>query len=141
MFLELNSEAIEAEVDEYTRELYKIQKVFNNKVKKLQIEKEERDRERKRKRRMAEEDGEALPEEEEDTMQIPQAVNVCNTVMDNMRDFKVGRLPSRGMVRVWGLSSWSLKGWTQRTRDKSCRRRRRGTSSRLSICALLLCMI
>ena len=89
MFLELDSEAIEAEVDEYTRDLYKIQKIFNQKVKKLQIEKEERDREKKRKRRMAEEDGETLQEEEEDELQIPQAVNVCNTVMENMREFKV----------------------------------------------------
>ncbi|KAL8620603.1 hypothetical protein ACOMHN_017884 [Nucella lapillus] len=88
MFLELGSEAIEAEVDEYTRELYKIQKIFNSKVKKLQIEKEEKDREKKRKRRMAEEDGEDMPEEEEDALQVPQAVSVCNTVMDNMRDFK-----------------------------------------------------
>nr|KAG5708500.1 hypothetical protein BaRGS_026227 [Batillaria attramentaria] len=88
MFLELNSEAIEAEVDEYTRELYKIQKIFNQKVKKLQFEKDERDREKKRKRRMAEEDGEVLPEEQDDELGIPQAVNVCNTVMDNMREFK-----------------------------------------------------
>ncbi|KAK7101380.1 hypothetical protein V1264_019769 [Littorina saxatilis] len=88
MFLELNSEAIEGEVDEYTRDLYKIQKQFNSKVKKLQIEREERDREKKRKRRMVEEDGEAPAEEEDDDLQIPQAVNVCNTVMDNMRDFK-----------------------------------------------------
>ena len=48
-FMDLDAEAIEAEVDEYWRELYKIQKVFNNKLKKLQLEKDERDRERKKK--------------------------------------------------------------------------------------------
>lgn len=89
MFLELNSEAIEAEVDEYTRELYKIQKVFAAKVKKMQIEWDERDRERKKKRRMAEEDGEAVHEEEAEELQIPQAVGVCNTVMETMQEFKV----------------------------------------------------
>lgn len=36
-FLDLNSEVIEAEVDEYWRELYKIQKFFNNKFKKMQV--------------------------------------------------------------------------------------------------------
>lgn len=38
-FLDLNSEVIEAEVDEYWRELYKIQKFFNNKFKKAQVTK------------------------------------------------------------------------------------------------------
>lgn len=36
-FLDLDSEVIEGEVDEYWRELYKIQKFFNNKFKKLQV--------------------------------------------------------------------------------------------------------
>lgn len=31
-FLDLEAEAIEAEVDEYWREIYKIQKIFNQKV-------------------------------------------------------------------------------------------------------------
>ena len=38
MFLELNSEAIEGEVDEYTRDLYKIQKTFNVKVRIYSVE-------------------------------------------------------------------------------------------------------
>lgn len=36
-FLDLDSEVIEGEVDEYWRELYKIQKFFNNKFKKAQV--------------------------------------------------------------------------------------------------------
>lgn len=36
-FLDLDSEVIDVEVDDYWRELYKIQKFFNNKFKKLQV--------------------------------------------------------------------------------------------------------
>lgn len=92
MFLDLNSEAIEGEVDEYTRELYKIQKVFNAKVKKLQIEKDERDRERKKKKRLADEDGESAVEEDDDELKIPEAVGICNSVMDSMHAFKVSEI-------------------------------------------------
>merc|ERR1711894_543702 len=41
-FLDLDAETVEAEVDEYNRDMYKVQKVFNTKVKKLQMEVEER---------------------------------------------------------------------------------------------------
>ena len=36
-FMDLEAEAIEGEVDEYWRDLYKIQKIFNNKMKKLNV--------------------------------------------------------------------------------------------------------
>ncbi|PVD24358.1 hypothetical protein C0Q70_14839 [Pomacea canaliculata] len=110
MFLELNSEAIEAEVDEYTRELYKIQKVFAAKVKKMQIEWDERDRERKKKRRMAEEDGEAVHEEEAEELQIPQAVGVCNTVMETMQEFKEFSLEKamKKMMDEWESIAFTL---------------------------------
>ena len=36
-FLDLDAEVIEAEVDEYWREIYKIQKQFNNKLKKQKV--------------------------------------------------------------------------------------------------------
>ena len=45
-FLELDAEQIDAEVDEYYRELYKIQKLFNLKMKRQVQEREERERER-----------------------------------------------------------------------------------------------
>ena len=35
--MDLDAEAIETEVDEYWRDLYKIQKLFNNKMKKLTV--------------------------------------------------------------------------------------------------------
>ena len=88
-FLDLEAEAIEAEVDEYWREIYKIQKVFNQKVKKMQIEIDEINRERKKKRRMAEEDGHEGEVEADEVLHLPAAVTVCNTVQDNMTEFKV----------------------------------------------------
>lgn len=88
-FLELDAENVEAEVDEYTRDLYKIQKVFNSKIKKMQMEIDERNREKKKKRRHAEESGDAAPEDEDDALHIPQGANICSTVQDQMRDFKV----------------------------------------------------
>ena len=88
-FMELDSEAIEAEVDEYWRETYKIQKIFSQRVKKLMMEKDERDREKKRKRRQAEDSGEEVKEDEDEELHVPQALTVCNTCMENMKQFKV----------------------------------------------------
>ena len=90
-FLELDAEAVEGEVDEYWREIYKIQKVFNIKVKKMQIEIDDRNRERKKRRRRQEEDGGdgGEPVEEDEVLVPPQAVTVSNTVQTNMKDFKV----------------------------------------------------
>lgn len=130
MFLELNSEAIEAEVDEYTRELYKIQKVFAAKVKKMQIEWDERDRERKKKRRMAEEDGEAVHEEEAEELQIPQAVGVCNTVMETMQEFKVSGKSSEISLST---GCWSLEQ-SLRKRGLSLSRYIQTESHYLTIC-------
>lgn len=90
-FLEQNAEAIDAEVDEYYRELFKIQKVFNQKVKKMQMEREEIEREKKKKRRLMEEDGVEIPteSEDEDALKIPEAVNIINSTMDSIKEFKV----------------------------------------------------
>lgn len=83
----LDAEQIEGELDEYWRELYKVQKIFNQKLKKLQAEKEERDRERKKKRRQqSEEEQEEVQEEAE--IQPPAALLACNKVQDKMREFK-----------------------------------------------------
>ncbi|CAL1542209.1 unnamed protein product, partial [Lymnaea stagnalis] len=71
------------------RELFKIQKVFNQKVKKMQMEMEEMDREKKKKKRLQDEDGEeATPEVEEETLRIPEAVNIINTSMESIKQFK-----------------------------------------------------
>lgn len=86
-FAALDAEQIEGELDDYWRELYKVQKIFNQKLKKLQAEKEERDRERKKKRRQqSEEEEEEVQEEAE--IQPPAALLACNKVQDKMREFK-----------------------------------------------------
>ena len=95
-FVDLEAETIEGEVDEYWRELYKIQKLFNNKLKRMQAEREERERDRKKRKKYTEgEEGEGDKPEPE--VVPPAALSVCNSVQDNMRDFK-----------VWVLSLCSL---------------------------------
>ena len=61
----------------------------------MQMEMEEKERERKKKRRLAEEDGKSPPPEsdEEDAMKIPEAVNIINSTMDGIKDFKVCARP------------------------------------------------
>ena len=49
-FLELDAESIEGEVDDYMRDLFRVQKVFNNKFKKILAEWDERQRIKKRER-------------------------------------------------------------------------------------------
>lgn len=89
-FLDLDAENVDGEVDEFSREIYKIQKVFNQKLKKMQMEVDEVNRERKKRRRLAEEgDGEVNPEDQDMVLQVPQGFNICNSVMDQTKDFKV----------------------------------------------------
>jgi hypothetical protein len=95
----LDAEAIDAEHDEYWRELYKVQKIFLNKMKKLTAEWEERDRERKKKKRHTEDappadDATSAQDEEELPPSPPAALAVCTTVQDQMKDFKVGVISS-----------------------------------------------
>ena len=87
-FLDLNAESIEAEVDEYWRELYKIQKLFNNKLKKLVAERDERERDRKKRKRHTDDGGEEK-EPEEPEVTPPASLGVCNTVQENMKEFRV----------------------------------------------------
>lgn len=88
--MELDAESVEAEVDEYNRELYKIQKVFNLRLKKMQMEIEDRNREKKKRRRHDEDLGNPIKEEDKDEeLHPPQAVKVCSGTMDSMHDFKV----------------------------------------------------
>ena len=98
-FLDLDAEAIEAEVDEYWRELYKIQKVFNKKLKILIGEREERERERKKRRRHMEESEEQEAEEEEPEVTPPASLDICNSVQESMKDFKVS---AKNRGHIWG---------------------------------------
>ncbi len=106
-FLDLDAESIEGEVEDYWRELYKIQKIFNNKLKRLQVEREERERERKKKKRYQTEDleeGQTEQEETEPEIVVPATLGVCNTVQDQMKDFKVSQHGNKKLVVVVGLS-------------------------------------
>ncbi|XP_063405511.1 dynein axonemal heavy chain 12-like isoform X3 [Mytilus trossulus] len=112
-FLDLDAEQVDGEVDEFSREIYKIQKVFNQKVKKMQMEIDEVNRDKKKKRRLAEDnDGEVNPEDQDVKLKIPEGFNICNNVMDQTKDFKdnvpvIAIMCNKGMrERHWtGMSS------------------------------------
>lgn len=57
----------------------------------MQMEKEEMEREKKKKKRLQEEDGEApsTEPEEEEALRIPEAINIINTTMEAIKQFKV----------------------------------------------------
>ncbi|XP_029642789.1 dynein heavy chain 12, axonemal-like isoform X2 [Octopus sinensis] len=85
-FLELNSDDVEKGVEEFTREIYKLHKIFKTKEKKLVMEKDEREREKKKKRRMmVVEEEEVEPEEE---LHLPVGPRVCDTVLEELKQFK-----------------------------------------------------
>ncbi|CAH8298254.1 unnamed protein product [Schistosoma turkestanicum] len=98
-FDKLNAEAIDAEVEEYWRELYKLQKIFTAKFKKMTMEADERNKARKRKRRAStappdtetKEDGASVVEQEEEEMEEvkpPGALNIIEDVQNKIKDFK-----------------------------------------------------
>jgi hypothetical protein len=49
-FSELNADNVSAELEDYSKDLYKIQKVFLNKLKKMQAQRDEKEEERKRRK-------------------------------------------------------------------------------------------
>jgi hypothetical protein len=76
------------------------EKLFNTKLKKMQMEVDEINREKKKKRRMTEDDdGEVNPEDQDVKLQVPQGFNICNTVMD----FKLGIKTSFYSNLIWFL--------------------------------------
>lgn len=106
-FLDLDAEQVDGEVDDFSREIYKIQKVFNTKLKKMQMEVDEINREKKKKRRMTEDDdGEINPEDQDIKLQVPQGFNICSTVMDNTKDFKVCESEYKGSALL--MSSFNV---------------------------------
>ena len=85
-FLELESESIEGEADDFWRDIYKINKGFTNSKKKADAEKA-MNAPKKKKKMGDEEAGEAEEEQEEDTGWA--ALKVCSTVMEQCKEFKV----------------------------------------------------
>nr|XP_026690532.1 dynein heavy chain 12, axonemal isoform X1 [Ciona intestinalis] len=76
-FLKLESEAIEAEVDEFWREIYKSNKSFVTKSKKAQ---EEKKKNAPRRKKLGDEE---VEEEKKDMM-----VTLCSAIMDDVKEFK-----------------------------------------------------
>lgn len=68
--MDLDAEQVEVEVDEYIRDIYKVQKVFNFRFKKLQLEVDDRNRERKKRRRYVEENGQEVVFEDQDEVLV-----------------------------------------------------------------------
>ncbi|CAH8626732.1 unnamed protein product [Dicrocoelium dendriticum] len=102
-FDKLNAEAIEAELDEYWRELFKLQKLFADRVKKMRMELDERRRNQKKRRRdearAAAEEGKdpeaaaaveavAVAEQELEDVKPPAALDIIKKIQAQMKSFK-----------------------------------------------------
>jgi len=108
-FLDLNSEKVEGEVEEYSREIFKIKKTFTNLVKKKKLELANRVMERRKargKKRMEEEAAAAAhgaassaesdaTEKDDDERELdklekqdPEMLRVCTTIIDQLDNFK-----------------------------------------------------
>ncbi|XP_038668758.1 dynein heavy chain 12, axonemal [Scyliorhinus canicula] len=100
-FLDLNGESMEAEVDEFFREIYKMLKFFRQKQKKAELE---RRKSAPRRRLVAE-------EEVEEEKKESASVTICSVVMAQIKDFKeivplVSILCNPGMrPRHWSMMS------------------------------------
>ncbi|KTG42929.1 hypothetical protein cypCar_00000501 [Cyprinus carpio] len=94
-FLDLNGESIELEVEEYIREIYKMQKFFQQKHKKAEQEKE-KIAGLKRK-----------PKEEEDK-QESATILICTSVVEQVKEFKEFALERamQNMLEVWDTVSF-----------------------------------
>ncbi|KER25823.1 hypothetical protein T265_06797 [Opisthorchis viverrini] len=103
-FDKLNAEAIEAEVEEYWREVFKLQKLFTARVKKMRMELDERRRNQRKRRKeearaAAEEgaDAEAIAaaeaaalaaEKELEDVKPPAALDIIKKIQAQMKSFK-----------------------------------------------------
>lgn len=75
-FLELNGETMEAEVDEFFREIYRMSKQFQQKEKKMQQESKKILQPRTKE------------EKKEETKESP-TVSMCSSILVQIKDFKV----------------------------------------------------
>ena len=96
-FLELNADSCLADVEDYIKEIFKVQKIFLTKLKKMQAHRDEKEEERKRrKNRKAAAGADAAPEGDQVDLNVPvpmvvppAAVGVCTVVLEQMNQFKV----------------------------------------------------
>ena len=85
-FLDLAADVIEAELEEYSQELYKVHKIFLNRLKKSQGDKTDRSD----KKKPSEESAETTDIRE--LQHVPIILKVIGAVQDHMKSFRVGLL-------------------------------------------------
>lgn len=95
VFSDLNPDSLAIELEDYSKETYKLMKVFLNRFKKLQVQRDDRERERKKNaRRRSTISGVADPEyiamqQAEPPAVPPAAISVCQRVITQQQDFRV----------------------------------------------------
>jgi len=92
-FLDLNADSCASDIDDYIKEVFKVQKIFNNKLKKMQAHRDEKEDERKRRknRKSAVAEG-GTPVDLNVPIPLvvpPAAVEVCSVVLEQLNQFKV----------------------------------------------------
>src|SRR6218665_2762361 len=85
-FLDLAADAIESELEENWQELYKVNRLFNNKVKKMNSDKTSSDKSPQKSGAAKEPPAAAAVAETQDP---PASLTVIATVQENMKAFKV----------------------------------------------------
>ncbi|CAF0708408.1 unnamed protein product [Brachionus calyciflorus] len=100
-FMELNSEVVEGECEEFSREIYKIHKQFSNFIKKRKLELQTRVGEKKKSKKKLDlaESGEqvelVVEEKDEDEKELeklergdPEMLKICNVITNQLDEFK-----------------------------------------------------
>jgi len=94
-FSDLNPDVLIAELEDYSKDTYKLLKVFTNRFKKQQVQRDERERERKKSYRrkstavaVTNPELVALSKPEHEVVQLA-AISVCERVIAQQNDFRV----------------------------------------------------
>src|SRR5688572_18107190 len=88
-FLDLAADAIESELEENWQELYKVNKLFNNKVKKMQSDKTSSEKSPQKNSSVPAVPAPKEPAAVAETQDAPASLKVIATVQENMKAFKV----------------------------------------------------
>ena len=94
-FADLNPDLIASEVEDLSKDLYKLMKVFTNRHKKQMAQRDERERERKRSLRRqstvvdANDPSLVTLRKPENQVAQPAAISVCERVINQLSDFRV----------------------------------------------------
>jgi len=110
-FSDLNADSLAVELDDFTKDMHKLMKVFVNRHKKQQMQRDERERERKKNfRRQSRRSTTIDPsdlvalQKVEAELAPPVAIGVCTKVLAQQNDFKVN-----SMVHTLSESSQSFQ--------------------------------